>query len=748
MKKKILILFLALFVVFFAGIVITLRVIYQATANLDSLIALHKVEIIRQELVINVQTVQSNLYTTGTLFGKELDDIVDNVLKLRAAAKNCGSCHHKPQVAQDIKDLQELTEQYKEALSYFITSTADAQRIERLQGVAADIGDAIIGKSQQMALMANEDLRERSLAATRDVNKTKKLLALTIFFAFFLALSIAVYLIKSITKPIFELIEATRKIKRGELGYISSYSGTDEFRELITSFNDMSRALGKNTEEIISHMARNQTILQTSIDGFVLFDATGRILDTNPALSQMLGYSKDELLRMNISDIEGFGSKVEADDIWNRIKESKSMILQTEQKSKTGISTTVEISATYAEMEGLGNYFCFIRDISERKKIEADQLKMQKLESIGVLAGGVAHDFNNLLTGILGYIDLSLMQLDPSGKIYHRLLSAKKASLRAQNLTHQLLTFSRGGEPIKQSLAVANLLEEFTAFVLSGSNIKCEYQIPENLLLIEADKGQVSQVIQNITINAKQAMPQGGTLTIRAENVNVAENDLLALRRGKYVKITIADQGTGIEPQNITKIFDPYFTTKSTGNGLGLAICHSIIMKHHGQITVESKVGKGTSFSIYLPALTQDNQTSSTLSAHEVVKGTGRILVMDDEEDVRDVLAAMLAHLGYEGDFAKDGEEAIALYGKAKQAGQPYAAVIMDLTIPGGMGGKEAVVKLLEIDPAVKAIVSSGYSNDPVMAEYRKYGFSGMATKPFDTEQLSRILKDVVSPHR
>ncbi|MBU0663031.1 MAG: PAS domain S-box protein [Proteobacteria bacterium] len=694
--------------------------------------------------MINVQSVQSNLYTTGTMFGKELDGIVDNVLKLRLAANNCSNCHHEPKVAQDIKELQSLTEQYNEALSFFITSTADVQRIERLQSIAADIGDTIIEKSQLMALTANDSLHKRSLEAARKVIRTKIILVGTIVLAFFVAFAIAVYLIKSISKPIYELIEATRKIKKGELGYTSSYSGTDEFRELISSFNAMSIALKKNTDEIFAHMVRNQTILQASIDGFVLFDVTGRILDSNPALSQMLGYSKEELLQKNISDIEGFGSESKLEGIWTRVKENNSMILQMEQCSKSGEMTSVEISATYAEMEDGGNFFCFIRDISERKKMEADQLKIQKLDSIGVLAGGIAHDFNNILAGILGYIDLSLIQLDQSSKIHPFLLIAKKASQRAQGLTQQLLTFSKGGAPVKQSVALEKLITESTSFVLSGSNIKAEYQIQENLLMIEGDKGQLSQVIQNITINAKQAMPDGGNLTIKVENVKIAEHDPLSLDPGDYVKTTIIDQGPGIDSKALAKIFDPYFTTKPTGNGLGLAVCHSIVMKHHGCMTVDSTVGEGTSFSIYLPALMQQNQIAGVLSGSPVQMGDGRILIMDDEVCIREVLNAMLSYLGYQADFAKDGEEAIACYAKAKQSGQSYAAVILDLTIPGGMGGKEAIVKLCEIDPAVKAIVSSGYSNDPIMANYQEYGFRAMITKPVDTDQLSRTLHEVI----
>ena len=573
MKKKILILFLALFLVFLAGIFVALRMVFLATSNLDSLVALHKVEIIRQELVINVQTVQANLYTTGTLFGKELDDIVDNVLKLRGAALHCGSCHHEPPVDEGIKELQELTEQYKEALSYFITSTADQQRIERLQSIAADIGDSIITKSQQMAYSANEKLRLRTVEALKKVSRTKKILAMTIALSFVLSLAIAVYLIKSITRPISELIQATRKIKTGGLGYTSTYAGQDEFGELIASFNDMSSTLKATNEEILGHMARNQTILQTSIDGFLLFNEDGKILDVNPALSIMLGYSEDELRTMKFTDIEMLESKFAADNLLERIKMAGALVFQTDQKTKEGRLATVEINATFTKLDGVGNYFCFIRDITDRKKMEEELLKVQKLESLGILAGGIAHDFNNLLTGIQGSIDLAITRLNPNEKIYGWLVNAKKASGRAQNLTQQLLTFSKGGLPVTQPLAIAKLIEESTQFILSGSHVKCNYHLPQNLWLVEADKGQISQVFQNITINANQAMPDGGTITISAANVVIGDNDLLPLTKGNYVKIDIVDEGIGIPEKYISKIFDPYFTTKQAGNGLGLSIC-------------------------------------------------------------------------------------------------------------------------------------------------------------------------------
>ncbi|MCL7487343.1 MAG: response regulator [Desulfobulbaceae bacterium] len=745
MKKKIILSFMALFLLFLSGIALTLYIVNKTTANLDALLTLHKVEIIRQELVINVQTVQSNLYTSGTLFGKELDVIVDNVLKLQDRVYTCTECHHEPEVEQEILDLQALTEQYKEALSYFITSTADRQRIGRLQAVAADIGDMIISGSQEMALAANETLRRRTIDAQEKVSRSRQLLALTLAVSLAIVIIVALYLINTITRPVSELLKATRKIRQGELGYTSSYTGRDEFRELMESFNDMSHSLSENNQKILSHMLRNQTILQTSTDGFVLIDEEGRVAEANPALCGMTGYSQDQITAMCFIDLIELPLFPEREDILARVRKTGSLTSQVNLKTQSGGIVAGEISATFAEMEHKGNYFCFIRDITERKKMEEELLKGQKLESLGVLAGGIAHDFNNLLTGIIGYVDLAMKTVASGDKIHGWLESAKKASVRAQNLTQQLLTFSKGGEPVKKLLSIKELIEESAGFVLSGSNVKCEYHYKERLWPVNADKGQISQVIQNIILNGAQSMPAGGIMTVQAENVVVRENDPVSLAPGDYVKMVFTDQGPGISKKDRAKIFDPYFTTKQYGNGLGLTICHSIVSKHRGSIMVESKPGAGTSFAVYLPARRSSAREADIELSGLDLHGTGRVLVMDDEEQIRGIVGEMLTHLGYEPSFARDGAEAMELYRKAMLNAVPYDAVIMDLTIPGGMGGKEAVANLLQMDPGAKVIVSSGYSNDPVMAEYYAYGFSGVVTKPFDMEQLSKVLHDIIS---
>jgi CheY-like chemotaxis protein len=300
------------------------------------------------------------------------------------------------------------------------------------------------------------------------------------------------------------------------------------------------------------------------------------------------------------------------------------------------------------------------------------------------------------------------------------------------------LTFSKGGNPIKKTVAVGRLIHESAVFVLSGSNVKCEFSIPDDLPPADIDEGQVSQVINNLLINARQAMPSGGIINISIEKKSVGKTSL-PLKPGVYLFIAVKDHGTGISKENLTKIFDPFFTTKPKGNGLGLSSSYSIIQKHGGCLTAESEEGKGATFYIYLPAsgnvpAEEINVSSSSFTSKK------KVLLMDDEELILQVGTQMLNHLGLEVERARDGKEAIDLFTKAKNAGSPFDIVIMDLTIPAGMGGKETVVELLKIDPAVKAIVSSGYSTDPVISSFRSYGFSGFIIKPYKIEDLTSTL--------
>ncbi|HWJ02819.1 MAG TPA: PAS domain S-box protein [Verrucomicrobiae bacterium] len=397
----------------------------------------------------------------------------------------------------------------------------------------------------------------------------------------------------------------------------------------------------------------------------------------------------------------------------------------------------VEISATPFDYLGQTAVQVIVRDLSERKKLEQEFLNNSKLESLGVLAGGLAHDFNNILTIILGNISMALVNLAPENPVYRRLLEIETAALEARDLTSQLLTFAKGGLPIKKCVAVGGFVKDAVTFALSGANIVCDFEIADNLWLVEIDDGQINQVINNVVINAKQAMPRGGVIKVRVQNTRTFERE--TKRRRRFVKITLSDTGPGISAEHQAKIFDPYFTTKPEGNGLGLATAYAIIKKHEGSISVVSECGKGATFEILLPAarrakLVERQQENTPL------EGVGNILVIENDNKIQGILHQMLTHLGYWAVFAREGKEGLLTYQRAIAEGKNFDAVIMDLTVPGGLGGKEAIKLFKDLDPDVKAIVSSGYTKDVVMANFQQHGFAGCVAKPFKIEELAAVL--------
>lgn len=395
-----------------------------------------------------------------------------------------------------------------------------------------------------------------------------------------------------------------------------------------------------------------------------------------------------------------------------------------------------------------------LMDITERKVHEEEILKLEKLESLGVLAGGIAHDFNNILTGVLGNISLVSRTLEAGHPAEGPLAEAEKATARAGDLAHQLLTFARGGDPVKKQVSVQALLRETVSLSLRGSNVKGILAADDAVHAVDADEGQLSQVFNNIIINAKQAMPDGGELRVAAGNLCLAADNGQGLPPGHYVEIVLADQGMGIADEDLNRIFDPYFTTKQSGNGLGLASVHSIVHRHGGRVTVESALGYGTAFTLLLPSLGhvyQPQPEAGSLPEVSPWAGAGTVLVMDDEEVIRDLVAALLGQLGHTAVTCADGEAAVGLYREALAAGNPFLAVIMDLTVPGGMGGQEAARQILILDPDACLVVSTGYSNDPVVADHRAFGFQGAITKPFTVARfecvLGALLAGRIPPH-
>ena len=385
-----------------------------------------------------------------------------------------------------------------------------------------------------------------------------------------------------------------------------------------------------------------------------------------------------------------------------------------------------------------------VEDITEKLKIEEAHARTDKLESIGTLAGGLAHDFNNLLAGFMGNISMAKMDIDPETDAYIALERAESASVRAKRLTLQLLTFAKGGAPAKELTSIPELVEDTVGFALSGSNIKCDFQMPDDTWEITVDKAQIGQAIRNLVQNAAQAMTDGGNIMISVENLHNEQGGPLPLDEGKYVKISVKDQGVGIAEENLQKIFEPYFTTKEMGSGLGLPAVYSIVKNHAGHIDVDSEVGVGTTFSVCLPA-TEKEVSPEPAAEEKIISGNGRVLVMDDEEMIRLMLEDMLEIIGYEVECTADGAEAIEVFKKEKDSDRPFDVLIIDLTIPGGMGGKEAMAKIREIDSEVKSIVSSGYSSDKVVANFKEYGFTGCLNKPYNTSQLSSVLDEVLT---
>lgn len=487
-----------------------------------------------------------------------------------------------------------------------------------------------------------------------------------------------------------------------------------------------------------------------------MLDSNYRFTYISPADERIRGYRSDEVIGRHVFEfLSEEGIAVLKKLAQQRIEGEKQGIMtgsatfEAQHLCKDGRWLWVEISSTpkRAPDGTVIGFHGISREITERKERENELLKIEKMESLGALAGGIAHDFNNILTGIMGNISFAKMFLDADHKSYKPLAEAEKASLRAGTLANQLLTFARGGEPVKKIVSLKPLVNETVSLVLRGSNVKGIIEITEAVHSIEADEGQVMQVFHNIIINATQAMPGGGTLTVSGENEHLEGANSMNLPGGSYVRLSFTDQGCGISDIDLKKIFDPYFTTKSSGTGLGLASVHSIVNRHGGHIGVRSTTGSGTTFTIHLPSTGEaygvDQADPATPRTGEHTGGS--ILIMDDEEIIRKMTTEILGFLGYQATACEDGAEAVAWYKAAKESGTTIAAVIMDLTIPGGMGGKEAAAEILAIDPNACLIVSSGYSSDPIMSDYTAYGFSGAITKPYNITEFEQLLSSMLS---
>lgn len=492
-------------------------------------------------------------------------------------------------------------------------------------------------------------------------------------------------------------------------------------------------------------------------DGVITTDVQGRIIMINNAGENLTGWSSKEAIGQPLKSVFNVAIDLQAQARAQRTgyrSEAQSLLVSLPEnatlKSRDGSEHVIEqvASPIRDSKDEVAGVVLVFRDITERQRNEAERRKAETLEQLGLLAGGIAHDFNNLLTAIIGNISLASLLLPPGNEMSTRLNDAKNASLRARDLAQQLLTFARGGAPIKKTASIGKLIQDTVSFSLRGTHSRSEFVFGADLWPAEIDPGQISQVIGNLVVNADQAMPNGGTLKVTCDNFtydSTSKEFIPDLQPGDYIRIAIRDQGTGITPECLKRIFDPYFTTKEKGTGLGLATTYSIIKNHNGLITVESQVHVGSTFTIYLPALrNHELPVEAPLQFNEVVTGTGRVLIVDDEEAIRDLVEFTLTGLGYEVYQAESALEGVNLYREKLEAGERFDAVILDLTLPGGMGGKEALKKLIEIDPTVNAIVSSGYAMDATMSRYQDFGFRGVIAKPYEAAELGKIVHEVI----
>ncbi|MBN2364177.1 PAS domain S-box protein, partial [candidate division WOR-3 bacterium] len=555
------------------------------------------------------------------------------------------------------------------------------------------------------------------------------------------------------------LIDEIRKVKKLENYEIDLKTPKDRTkRALLNIYYGENTLTGmvmdisaiKETEEnLASEKERLSVTLKSIGDGVIVTDMKGDVILINTVAEKMTGWTEEEAVGKSVDEVFRIIEKDTGKPLENpvnkaiQIGEITSMTEGATLVSKNGMERLLADSAAPIKDKSgkiIGVVLVF-RDITEKFKIEQELFKVDKLETVGLLAGGIAHDFNNMLAGILANISLAKILPLEKDKIKY-LDKAEKAIDRAKDLTTQLLVFSKGGAPVKNVVSLKDLLKETANFALTGSKSKCEFRFSENLSNVEADPGQLSQVINNIVINADHSMPVGGTITIEAENFKVGGISTLPLKDGTYVKISVKDEGNGIPPENLKKIFDPFYSTKIKGSGLGLSICYTIVKNHGGHITVYSEIGKGSVFNLYLPATHLDEKQEK--KTEKLIYGKGKILVMDDENMIRENTHDMLSYLGYECDVTSSGTQAVEMYEKRMKEGGGYDAVILDLTVPGEMGGKRAMKLIKDCDEKAVGIVSSGYSDDPVLSEFSKFGFSGRILKPYKIEELSVLLSELI----
>lgn len=526
--------------------------------------------------------------------------------------------------------------------------------------------------------------------------------------------------------------------------------GRPLFERTQLAFVDLTQA--KQAESALAaERERLGVTLRAMTESVITLDTAGSVQFMNEAAGALTGWAPEAAVGRAIEEVCALRDERTGRTVMAPVASALSAVRpvdlppQTALRPRRGAPKLVEgRCAPMHDLTGRGiGAVLVLRDVTVRMRMEAELLRASKLESVGVLAGGIAHDFNNLLAIVMGNLTLALLDEATAATGGKWLREAERGTVRARELTQQLLTFAKGGEPVRAAVRLADVVREAAEFALHGAAVRCEFDLAADVRPADADKGQIGQVVQNLVLNAVQAMPDGGVIRLSLRSHRCEADTLPPLAAGDYLKLSIADTGEGIAPDHLLRVFEPFFTTKEHGTGLGLATVYSVMQKHRGHVAVESALGRGTTFHLWLPtAQTEPVPAPAVVTALEPLRG--RVLFMDDEEPIRVMTQTLLERLGLQPTLTSDGGEAVRQYVLARMSGQPFDVVIMDLTVPGAMGGAAAMKEILKLDPTARGIVSSGYSSDPVMANYREHGFRGSVPKPYRVADFARTLREVM----
>lgn len=603
MKKKLIYLFSLLFLFFLTGILISIWNIYSVTNELKVVVNLHRIEIIRKNLLINLQTVQGNLYTAGTVFGEELDVIVDNVKAMDESIHSCLSCHHSKEMTDRLKKLVALSDQYKEAISRYIISTENPERILRLKILAIGIGNDLLTQMHDLTFLTDRSLSSKTIQAIDDMNKSRYILLFTIISALFICIIIAVSLVKTITKPINELVKAAREIRLGNLNYRVSYADKTEFGELARSFNEMAFALDKNISEIEESEKKYRQLFENAKDGIFVIDAEGAnkgsIVSANRAAAEMHNYSIEELLSLNIRDLVEGQDEMKVDEMINNVLLGKPVAIDLKYYKRNGETFPAEISASLLDIKNHKYVLLFSRDITERKEAEDRLMRAETMKICGELTTGLAHEIKNPLAGIKGSMQLFLETINLSDEEREILQMAINEIKKIESLIKEILNFARPPKPQFTDVNINELLDYILSFSIQSISsvlkspelLHIEKDFGENIPQIVADPMQLNQSFLNIILNALEEMAEGGTLKIKT-TYDESED---------MIKIYISDTGSGIREDIMEKLFQPFSTTKPRGTGLGLAITKRLIELHGGKISAMNNPDRGATFIVSLP---------------------------------------------------------------------------------------------------------------------------------------------------